>query len=198
MSSQNLTVFSEEKCFASGDLATVIDALLPLSKISTYLIFNDHTGKAIEIDLRGTTQEIYARTLKTYPNLKDHVISSAPDIEIKDETAPRGRGRPKLGVVAKEITLLPRHWEWLAEQSSGASAAIRRLVDEARKQHTRRDAAKKAHERTYQFMMAVAGNLPLYEEALRALFANDTKALATCIAGWPSDTRNYIEKLSSH
>ena len=90
--------------------------------------------------------------------------------------APRGPGRPKLGVVAREITLLPRHWEWLAQQTGGASVAIRKLVDEARRATaTTAIASASAQEAAYRFMSAMAGNLPHFEEAIRALFADDPR-----------------------
>ena len=88
--------------------------------------------------------------------------------------APRGPGRPKLGVVAREITLLPRHWDWLAQQKGGASVAIRKLVDEARRVNEDGDRIRLAQEAAYRFMSAMAGNRPHYEEAIRALFAADS------------------------
>lgn len=200
MSPQTLTVFNQQKCIVQGSLSEVIETLLSQEAASTpNLIFNDDDGKVIEIDLRGTAKEIYERVIITYPNFKNSAESSQiKQNETSDEEIPaRGRGRPKLGVVAKEITLLPRHWEWLAEQPSGASATLRRLVEEAKKKNTTHDAQKKTQERTYRFMHAVAGNLPLYEEALRALFANDQSTLIICTKDWPIDIQEYIKKLSS-
>lgn len=106
--------------------------------------------------------------------------------------APRGAGRPKLGVQAREITLLPRHWDWLSEQTSGASATIRRLVDEARgKERTERERLDAA----YRFMQAACGDMPGYEEALRALYGSRFDDLETFVDGWPSDIARYIRKL---
>jgi len=107
---------------------------------------------------------------------------------------PRGRGRPKLGVTAREVTLLPRHWDWLATQPGGASVALRRLVETARRSDAAR--ARAAQEAAYRFINAIAGNLPEHEEALRALFANDLDGFAQRIAAWPVDVRGYALKLA--
>jgi uncharacterized protein len=113
------------------------------------------------------------------------------DLDYRD-TGPRVAGRPKLGVQAREVTLLPRHWEWLAEQPGGASAAMRRLVDEARSKgrtvRERRDAA-------YRFMQATCGDMPGYEEALRALYAAREDDFSTLVARWPDDIGRYISAL---
>jgi hypothetical protein len=107
-------------------------------------------------------------------------------------TAPRGAGRPKLGVQAREVTLLPRHWEWLSQQPGGASAALRRLVEEARgKGRTERECRDAA----YRFMHAACGDLPGYEEALRALYAARDADLKALTDRWPEDLGRYIGKL---
>jgi hypothetical protein len=107
-----------------------------------------------------------------------------------------GVGRPRLGVVAREVTLLPRHWAWLAQQPGGASAALRRLVDEARRSHAERDSRRAATERAYRFMSALAGGLPGFEEAARALFAHDGEAFARRIESWPPDVRAHAAWLA--
>jgi hypothetical protein len=109
---------------------------------------------------------------------------------------PRGRGRPKLGVVAREVTLLPRHWDWLATQPGGASVALRKLVEEARRTGGDRDRSRAARDAAYHFMSAMAGNLPGFEEASRALFADDRRRFAGLIAGWPDDVRDHAVKLA--
>jgi hypothetical protein len=109
---------------------------------------------------------------------------------------PRGRGRPKLGVVAREVTLLPRHWEWLGTQPGGASVALRKLVEEARRTSGDRDRSRAARDAAYHFMSAMAGNLPGFEEASRALFADDRRRFAGLIAGWPDDVRDHTVKLA--
>lgn len=111
-------------------------------------------------------------------------------------TAPAGVGRPRLGVVAREVTLLPRHWDWLAQQRGGASAALRRLVDEARRSQGDQDVKRLAKERAYRFMSAIGGGLPGFEEASRALFAPDGAAFAERIAQWPADVRSHLDWLA--
>ena len=107
--------------------------------------------------------------------------------------APRGRGRPKLGVTAREVTLLPRHWQWLAAQPGGASAALRRLVEEARRSPAA--AARERRDAAYRVMSALAGDLPGYEEALRALYRGQEAGFAALIASWPEDVRTYLGEL---
>jgi hypothetical protein len=110
--------------------------------------------------------------------------------------ASRGPGRPKLGVVAREITLLPRHWEWLARQPGGASVAVRKLVDEARRRSEERDRIRAAQDAAYRFMSVMAGNKPHFEDAIRALFASDPQRFAQLIAGWPKDVRAHAMMLA--
>ena len=142
------------------------------------ILFDDSTGTQTELDFRDNPREI--------ANGQD----SLPPAE------PRGRGRPRLGVTAKEVTLLPRHWDWLNLQPGGASVALRRLVDEARKASGDRDRQRAAQEAAYRFMSAIAGDLPAFEEAARALFAYDRRSLTQHIANWPEDVRDYAVKLA--
>ena|SRR5579884_3112557 len=142
------------------------------------LVFDDASGHQVDLDSRGTAEEIASR----YP---------APPTE-----EPRGRGRPKLGVIAKEVTLLPRHWDWLSLQPGGASVALRKLVDEARRASGDRDRIRAAQEAAYRFMSAIGGNLPGFEEAARALFAHDRRRFVDLIANWPEDVRDYAVKLA--
>lgn len=142
------------------------------------LVFEDATGRQVDVDLRRTPEEVFA----TYAE--------------RTFIEPRGRGRPRLGVIAKEVTLLPRHWDWLNLQPGGASVALRKLVDEVRRTSGDRDRVRAAQEAAYRFMSATAGNLPGYEEALRALFAYDRRRFGDLIAGWPEDVRDYAIKLA--
>jgi hypothetical protein len=107
------------------------------------------------------------------------------------------RGRPKLGVTAREVTLLPRHWDWLASQPGGASATLRRLVDQARREAGASDAMRQAQEATYRVMTTLAGDLPGYEDATRALFANDRPRFDQLTAGWPTDIGDYARELNA-
>ena len=125
----------------------------------------------------------------------DDLTGRVTDLDYGDcmKSVPRAAGRPKLGVQAREVTLLPRHWEWLARQPGGASASLRRLVEEARlkgrSERERRDSA-------YHFMQALCGDMPGYEEALRALYRGSAEFDAL-IGGWPADVRRYIARLLS-
>ncbi|WP_137920891.1 DUF2239 family protein [Hydrogenophaga sp. 2FB] len=120
---------------------------------------------------------------------------SAPAAAAKAAAAPQV-GRPRMGVVAREVTLLPRHWEWLAQQPGGASAALRRLVEEARRSHADRDGWRQAKERAYRFMSAIAGGFAGFEEASRALFGQDAEAFARSIAEWPPDVQSHLAWLA--
>ncbi|MBR8066578.1 DUF2239 family protein [Burkholderia ambifaria] len=187
------TAFDGHRRLVSGPLATVALAVRQAAGDATpgtILIFNDATGRAIDLDLRGTADEIRARYAAAPAD------ASAPAGEPTGEGEPRGRGRPKLGVVSREVTLLPRHWDWLATQPGGASVALRKLVEDARRTHAAADRRRDAQARAYHFMSAIAGDLPGFEEAARALYANDLARLAELIAGWPDDVRDHALALA--
>jgi len=187
----SLTAFDAHRRIASGPLpavALVVKAAADRGAAGPVLVFDDRTGRQVEIDTRGTPQEVLDRLA---PAAEPPAEDDAPA-----DTGPRGRGRPKLGVVAREVTLLPRHWDWLNAQRGGASVALRQLVDAARRDNAGRDAARQAQEAAYQFMLAIAGNLPGYEEATRALFAADAEGFKGCIAGWPQDVREHALRLA--
>ena len=151
------------------------------------LVFDDE-GRQIDLDLRGTPDEAAARA--------NTASSATATPTAPAATPPRGRGRPQLGVVAREVTLLPRHWEWLSAQPGGASVTLRRLVETARRT-AGENPARVAQERAYRFLNAIAGNLPAYEEALRALFAHDGPRFAQVLAGWPEDIRAHALALAA-
>src|SRR5579871_2038229 len=169
------TVFLGERRLASGPRAEIVLAVTQAEGGTTapIAIFSDRTGRPVDLELRGGMNNI-----------------PEPPGE------PRGRGRPKLGVVAREVTLLPRHWEWLNAQPGGASVALRKLVDEARRTNGDRDRQRAARDAAYHFMSAMAGNLRDFEEASRALFADDRRRFTTLIASWPSDIRDHVVKLA--
>lgn len=188
--SHQFTAFVGQQLLASGPLAEVALAVMKANQRSAtdpVVIFDDATGRSIDLDLRGTKRDVIARL--TPPN-----VETPADEETAAE--PRGRGRPKLGVVAREVTLLPRHWEWLGAQPGGASVALRKLVDEARRASGDRDRHRAARDAAYHFMSAMAGNLPGFEEAARALFAGERRRFSEHIAGWPDDIRDHIVKLA--
>jgi len=185
------TAFQDTTRLASGPLPAValaVKAVLAADPRAALLVFDDVTGKVVDLDLRGSDAEIVAR-LAPQPGTSP----TAP--ETGGAEAPRGRGRPKLGVVAREVTLLPRHWDWLALQPGGASQALRRLVDEARKNDGGRSRTRAAQAAAYAFISAMAGNREGFEEASRALFAGDSQGFATHSRSWPADIRAYAQKL---
>jgi len=196
------TAFDGHRLLLSGPLVEValaVKAATDNRSSNAILVFDDATGSVIDLDLRGSTADIVERLSQPsrthagrYRPRTDEVSEPAKD----DSFEPRGRGRPKLGVVAREVTLLPRHWDWLAAQPGGASAVLRRLVDEARRSGGTRQQKRAAQEAAYQFMLALAGDLPGYEEATRALFADDRSRLEQCIADWPYDVRSHVLRLA--
>ncbi len=151
------------------------------------LIFEADTSRPVEIDLRGGATDVVARLPKEEGTDAGAALESP---------SPRGPGRPKLGVVAREVTLLPRHWDWLAAQPGGASVAIRKLVENARKATSDRDRVRQAQEAAYRFMAAMAGDKPNYEDALRALYAGDAARFDALIAAWPADIRDHSARLA--
>ena len=168
----NCTAFRGEAVLASGARDAVIAAVKKASAPNaSVLIFDDATGAVIDLDLRVTA-----------------AAASGAEAEA------RGRGRPKLGVVAREVTLLPQHWDWLAAQPGGASVTLRRLVHSARSASENNVSAK--HAAAYKFMSAMAGDMPGFEEAARALFAGAYDRLAQQMAGWPPDVRAYALRLA--
>lgn len=180
------TAFEGQRRLASGPLADVALAIKRVTRPTSepIAVFSDSTGHAVDLDLRGGDKDVLAR-------LSIHATPTAPA-----ETTPRGRGRPKLGVVAREVTLLPRHWEWLNAQPGGTSVALRKLVDEARRTNGDKDRLRAARDAAYHFMSAMAGNLPNFEEASRALFADDRRRFVAQIASWPGDIRDHVVKLA--
>lgn len=139
------------------------------------LVFDRADGRVVDLDLRGTESEVAAR------------YGSPPPGPVP--AALRDRGRPKLGVTSREVTLLPRHWDWLAEQQGGASGTLRRLVDAAIRDRRGADQVRRATEAAYRFMSALAGDLQEFEDASRALFASDRIGFEVRTAAWPDDVR---------
>lgn len=165
-SSPTFSAFEGDRLLKRGTRAEV--TLAARSARGSVLVFDDATGAQIDFDPRAQADEV------------------------TDE--PRGRGRPKLGVVAREVTLLPRHWDWLARQSGGASVALRKLVEDASRNPKER--ARAAANAAYKFMHSIAGDRPGYEEALRALFADDRTKFEAQIKSWPADIRAYAVRLA--
>ncbi|MEE7489549.1 DUF2239 family protein [Methylobacterium oryzae CBMB20] len=193
---RTFTVFAGVRRLASGRLIDVALAVKARAaeEGGPILTFDDRSGSVIDLDLRGTEADITARFAEL-ANAGDATsnVESRPD----PDGAPRSRGRPKLGVIAREVTLLPRQWEWLASQPGGASQALRRLVDEARRADGGRTGMKAAREAAYRFLSALAGDLPGFEEVIRALFAGDTDGFAERMTAWPPDIRDHALKLAA-
>jgi hypothetical protein len=172
------TAFSGDSLLASGCLKDVLlqaKARIDADPAAALLIFEDGTGEQVDFDLRGTPEEVVARALPA-------ARSSGP-------------GRPRLGVVSREVSLLPRQWEWLETQPNGISAALRRLVDEARKRDPEKERARIATEAASRFMTAMGGNLRHFEEATRALFARDAARVEQLTSEWPRDVREHLMRL---
>jgi hypothetical protein len=184
------TAFEGSRRIASGTLEHVAlktKDVIDRGERAPVLIFDDVTGEQIEVDFRGTPQDVLGRLANPTGAVPNEPAGGAP----------RGPGRPKLGVVAREVTLLPRHWDWLNGQPGGASVALRKLVEEARSAGEGKDRVRRSQESAYRFMSAMAGNLPGFEEATRALFAGDRGRFETQVEPWPADIREYATGLAA-
>jgi len=182
--SPRLVAFAGFRQVAAGDRAQVVSALRKLATTEETLVrvFNDATGERIDLDLRPEA---------------DVPPSSAATAEAPPASGTRPVGRPKLGVVAREVTLLPRHWEWLGSQPGGASVTLRRLIDESRKAGEGRVSVRTTRENAYRFMSEMAGDFAGFEEASRALFAGDKAKFEGQVAPWPEDVRLQLAKLAA-
>lgn len=179
-SSPTCTAFLGARRVAFGAYDEVARALAALDlSAGGLLVFDDATGAQVD-----------------HPWPADYPAAPADAATRAAPAAAPRVGRPRMGVVAREVTLLPRHWEWLAQQPGGASAALRRLVEDARRIHAGRDGWRQAKERAYRFMSAIAGGFAGFEEASRALFAQDADAFARCIAHWPPDVQAHLAWLA--
>ena len=187
------TAFEGSRRIASGELMEVArrtKVILDRGGHEPVLIFDDVTSEQIELDFRGTAEDVLKRLAETRSEGK-----AVGEVGLPDRDPHRGPGRPKLGVIAREVTLLPRHWDWLNSQPGGASVALRKLVEEARRVNEGRDRVRRSQESTFRFMSAMAGNLPDFEEATRALFANNQERLHELIRIWPEDIQEHLSRL---
>jgi len=170
------TAFSGYAHVATGDLPTVLTRvreLLGREKSAQVLIFDDKSGKQVDFDLRGTLEEVLARVSPPAPK--------------------KGPGRPSLGVVCREVSLLPRHWEWLESQPARASGTLRRLVDAASRNDSEESRSRRRVDAAGRIMWSLAGNLEGFEEASRALYARKWRDFSARIASWPEDLRKHLE-----
>ncbi len=180
------SAFAGPACIAQGDLdhmARVVKPLVDAGDTRTLLVFAYPTGEQVDLDLRGTLEDVLAGLAVANPT--------------PAATAPARRpGRPKLGVVGREVTLLPRHWEWLNAQPGGASVALRKLVEKARRGNQDADRVRRSREAAFHFMSAIAGNEPGFEEASRALFAGNGDGFNAQTQAWPRDVRDFARLLA--
>lgn len=177
--------FDGHRRIAAGPLAEVALAAkqaVDAGAEGPLLVFDDLSSRPVELDLRGTPEDVLARL---------------PQPAVDEEPVQRGPGRPRLGVVAREVTLLPRHWDWLAGQPGGASATLRRLVEEARRSHRERDAVRLAGEAVDRFMHAMTGDLPDHEEASRAFWRKESERFLQLTDAWPVDVREHVRLLAT-
>lgn len=196
---QEYVAFAGLRRIASGDLqAVVLAAKRAVDDDGTagIFVFSEGAGRPVDVDFSGTEDHVRARVaaLRAFEPGSD----SSETVVSSDERPPsRGRGRPRLGVVSREVTLLPQHWGWLNSQPGGASATLRRLVHEARRTSAGRDRVRHARETTYRFSIALAGDAPRFEEAMRALFAGDADNFISNTDAWPADVRDYARHLAA-
>lgn len=175
---QTYSAFVGNRLLAGGalpDVLTVAKRHYDVSNVPV-LLFEDWSGRQVDFNLSGSSRDVLQRA--------------------EPASQKAGRGRPRLGVQSREVSLLPRHWEWLEENPAGISAAIRRLVDEARKRETGADKARRMRDATSRFMWAMAGNLPNFEETARALYAKEIAAMESLVAQWPADVRDHVLRMA--
>jgi hypothetical protein len=173
------TAFAGTRRIAAGSRDIILSEVKQYSDINDerILIFEDTTGKQVDFDFSGSLDDVLERGRARIVRL--------------------GPGRPKLGVVGREVSLLPRHWEWLEDQPNGISAAIRRLVDEARKREPGAQRARRLRDGIARFMWSMGGDLPNFEEATRSLYGEADAPIETLIATWPDDVRDHVLRLAA-
>ena len=185
--------FEGDRRLAEGSLADVAVAVRKRAGKGTHeniLVFDYPSGKTLNLDLSGAEKDVRARYAETLV-----IASEAPEDQLP--AGPRGPGRPRLGVVPREVTLLPRHWDWLNAQPGGASVAIRKLVEEARKTRGQSDSLRVRQEAAYRFLSAIAGDWRNYEDITRALYADDADRFRELTEDWPGDVRDHARHLAA-
>jgi len=188
--------FEGVRRIAAGSLVEVALAAKQVADrdvTAAILVFNAESSRPVEIDLRGTLDDVRNRLMEDARTGVD--TEAKPEAE-PDKRRPRRPGRPKLGVVGREVTLLPRHWDWLNGQPGGASVALRKLVEQARRDSDGPDRRRAARDSCYRFMSAIGGDLPNFEEASRALFAGNRDRFDEMVDFWPADIRDHVHALA--
>ena len=161
-----VTVFYKDEVIARGspeEFAGALRGLEPLTRSSDLLAFDDETGAQVDLDLAGPPPP------------------------------PRPRGRPSLGVEAREVTLLPRHWEWLGKQPGGASVTLRKLVEGAMRQGR---GERECRDAAYRFLSVMAGDRPFFEDAIRALYKGDRVRFEAHARCWPAAIGDHARALA--
>ena len=185
--------FEGDHRIAEGSLADVAVAVRKRAGKGTHetiMVFDHASGRTLNLDLTGAEKDVRARYAEA-------VMAAAEAPADQLPATPRGPGRPRLGVVPREVTLLPRHWDWLNAQPGGASVALRKLVEEARKTRGQTDTLRARQEATYRFLSAIAGDWRNYEETTRALYADDADRFRALTEDWPGDVRDHARLLAA-
>lgn len=185
-STSTFSAFDHHRLLARGSLAEVVRAAkqaLNAGASGPLLIFDDPGSRQLEIDFRGSVDDVPARL--------------PPPHKSEPQPAARGPGRPKLGVVPREVTLLPRHWDWLGQQPGGASAVLRQLVEQALRGSGATQRAREASESVERFMLAMTGDFIGHEEVSRAFYRGEQARFATLTENWPVDVRDHLRRLAA-
>jgi hypothetical protein len=185
------TAFDGERMIISGPLfevAEVVKQLMDRGEVASVLVFDDASGHSIDLDLSGSSEDVRAR----------YVAASGDAASRSTEGGAERRrpGRPRLGVVSHEVTLLPRHWAWLKAQRGGASATLRRMVDQARRETAATERVQRGQDAAFRFLSATVGDEPGFEEAIRALYSGDAARFCAEAEQWPEDLRDHAIRLA--
>ena len=172
MNTQYLAIY-EKSIVSRGSLEQIIVQVKAIDMNIEPMVFEVDSCRRIDFSWYGDAATVFANASTDKPQTSK-------------------RGRPKLGVKAKEVTLLPRHWEWLSTQKGGASSALRRLVDEAQKNASTEDVICSQQQQLDKFMLAFLGDEPGFEEASRALYRNSKISFEAAIEVWPADIRDFV------
>ncbi|MBF0363732.1 MAG: DUF2239 family protein [Oligoflexia bacterium] len=187
MKQRKYTVFEDKTIIAKGnleDVVMIVKKRIGSNNHTSAIIFDDRTGRTIDIDFSGTLKDVQERL----------AIYITKDIQLKTANGP---GRPKLGVISREISLLPEHWEWLAIQPGGASVALRKLVTSAKKEDLNNTNVRYYQDAIAQFLNVVGGDLPNYEEAIRALYRKEKEGFFSQITKWPKDIKAHLKDMAT-
>lgn len=174
------------------EVALACKAAIEAGTTDKAVIYRVAAGQVVDVSFRGTDAAMLRRLRARFGEMPSRVVS-----EPAPPPTPRKRGRPKLGVVSREISLLPRHWEWLAAQRGGASVTLRKLVEAARKQDAGQTEWRQTIEAAYGFMSDIAGDFENFEESSRALFASDLPRFNSLTTSWPTDIREHLAHVLS-